>query len=190
MSINKKTIFIDLDDTLNTLVPDWLVQYNQEFLDNLQQKDILSWDIGSYVKPEAKEKFYEYLIRDTFFKNLGIQPYAKEVTKWLSEYYELYIVTAYHPKTCWNKAQWVEKHLSHINTKRIIFCNYKGLLKGEYMIDDGNHNISDFHETNPFGLPIVFDKPWNQESGNKFIRVKDWLEIKEWFQEWLKQDTE
>lgn len=183
--MSKKTILIDLDDTLNSLVPKWLELYNKDFGDNLKQENILSWNIVDYVKPEAKKVFFDYILQDGFFQQLDIQPYAYETTKWLSNYFNIYIVTAYHPKTCWDKAQWVTKNLPHINNHNIIFCNHKGLIKGDYLIDDGLHNVLEFKNTNTFGLPLVFDKPWNQHLENKFIRVKDWLEIREWFEEWL-----
>jgi 5'(3')-deoxyribonucleotidase len=184
--MDKKIILVDLDDVLNPLVPSWLGLYNKDFSDNLKQEDIKSWDISSYVKPEAKDKFLNYLSQPNFFKQLDIQPNAQMVTKWLVKYFYIYIVTAYIPSTCIDKAWWIDKYFPHISSKNIIFCNQKGLLKGHYIIDDAIHNILDFQNTNPCGLPIVFDKPWNRELKNKFVRVKDWLEIKEYFKEWIK----
>jgi 5'(3')-deoxyribonucleotidase len=179
----KKSIGIDLDSTLNNLDTVWLEVYNKEYNDNLTVKDLTSWDIASIVKPECGQKMFDYLLEPGFFKNLGIQPNAYEVTKWLSEQFDLYIVTAYHHKTCADKAEWVEKYLPHIPTRNIIFCNHKGLIKTNMLIDDGGHNILDFSESNKFGTPILFDAPWNQHLGNNFIRAKDWLEIREVIEE-------
>lgn len=177
--INKKSIAIDLDDTLNTLVDNWIRLYNKDYDDNLKKENITNWDIASFTKPECGKKLFDYTLQPNFFKSLGIKPHAKEVTKWLSEYLNLYIVTAYHPKTCLDKAEWLEEHFPHIPQKNIVFCNNKGLIKADFMIDDGGHNITDFYNTNKSSTPIVFDAPWNRYLGNQFVRAMDWLEIKE-----------
>ncbi len=185
----KKTLLLDLDDTLNQLLPTWLKFYNHDYKDNLQLEDIKTWDIYNYVKPSCGKKIYEYLLLPDLFRDLGIQPHAYEVTKWLQQYVNIYIVTAYIDKTCVDKVVWMKKHLPHIDTKNIVFCNDKSLLKAQYIIDDGAHNILDYHKTNPCGLPIIFDKPWNRDLKNKFIRVKDWLELKEVFEEIFVQNA-
>jgi 5'-nucleotidase len=181
----RKIISLDLDSTLNTLDTEWFSIYNKDYNDNLTREDIVRWETHTIVKPECGNKIYDYLLTPKFFRNLGIKPHAKEVTEWLSQYFDLYIVTAYHPKTCLDKAEWVEHYLPHIPIKNIIFCNFKGLIHTDYLIDDGGHNILDFSENNKSGLPIVFDAPWNKYLENKFIRVYDWLEIKEVISELL-----
>ena len=74
---------------------------------------------------------------------------------------------------------WLKKHFTFIKQENIIFINDKSLLHLDYLIDDGPHNIEDFK----YGLPIVYDMPYNEylEDCNVFTRVKNWLEIKQWF---------
>jgi 5'-nucleotidase len=179
----KKKIGIDCDDVLNCLVEKWLQDYNIEYNDNLQKEDIKSWDIVSYTKPECGDKIYKFLGQPNFFRNLDIKPNAQEVTKWLSEFYDLYIVTAYDRRACKDKAEWIMEHFPHIPEKNIIFCNHKGLLKLDYLIDDGFHNIVDFYKTNPYGTGIIFDEPWNRDIENKeaYHRAEDWLIIQDGF---------
>lgn len=187
--MDKKILLLDLDSTLNNLDDVWLEYYNKDYNDNLTREDIIKWETHTIVKPECSHKIYDYLKLPNFFRDLGIQPYAKEVTEWLQQYLDIYIVTAYIKETCVDKVTWIEKHLPHINPENIIFCIPKKLLKAQYMIDDGGHNILDFHKTNPCGLPIIFDAPWNRYLKNKFIRVKDWLEIQEVFEDIFKQNA-
>jgi 5'-nucleotidase len=175
--MNKKIIAIDLDEVLNNLHSDWLDVYNLEFNDNMKASDIHSWAIDEYVKPEAKNKIMDYLLEPGFFLGLGIKPHAQEITEWLSSYYELYIVTAYHPYVCRDKADWVEKHFPHIGTKNIIFCNNKGLIIADYLIDDGGHNVEAFTS----GNPLLFDASWNKYLGDKYLRVKNWVDIERYF---------
>lgn len=182
----KPTLILDLDDVTNNLVDIWLKLYNFDFDDNLTSENIKSWDIINYVKPEAKDKLFNILSEPNFFENLSIQPNAAEVIQWLENYYDIYIVTAYYVFSCVDKVKWVEKHLPFFDTKKIVFCNNKVLIKAKAIIDDAPHNILDFKRTNPTGIPIVFDKPWNRELSDGIIRCKDWLEIKEVFEEIIK----
>jgi 5'(3')-deoxyribonucleotidase len=183
--MKKKILAIDLDSTLNTLDTEWIQFYNKDFNDNLTREDMIRWEVYTYVKPECGKKIYDYLLYSNFFKNLGMQLNADNVTKWLQQFYDIYIVTAYTPSTCADKCEWVKQHLPHIPVENIIFCNNKGLIKADILIDDGGHNLVAFKETNPHGIPIVFDAPWNRDLQCKAIRVYDWLDIKENIKELL-----
>lgn len=179
--MNKKpTLGIDLDSTLNTLDIEWIEAYNKDYNDNLTREDMIRWEVDTYVKPECGKKFYNYLLLPNFFKNLGIQPYAQEVTKELSKYFDIYIVTAYHPATCVDKCEWVKTHLPHIPIENVIFCNNKGLIHTDILIDDGGHNLLAFYENNRSGLPIVYDAPWNRYLENQFLRFDDWRNIRDY----------
>ena len=47
------------------------------------------------------------------------------------------------------------------------------MIKGDFLLDDGMHNIEEFLEAG--GTPIIFDRPHNRHKGQGIIRVKDWL---------------
>lgn len=177
----KKTIGIDLDSTLNTLDKDWLDIYNEEYNDHLTVKDIKSWNTYEYVKPECGKKIYEIFNRPGFFRNLGIREHAKEVIEeMISHGHKIYIVTAYHPEICMDKANWLKEHLPLLDIQNLIFCNDKGRFSGDFLIDDGGHNIEAFASSNPNGIPLVYDGPcpWNHYLGEKFPRVKSWPDIR------------
>jgi 5'(3')-deoxyribonucleotidase len=182
--MDRKSIGIDLDSTLNCLDKRWIEElYNKEYNDNLTREDMIRWECHTYVKPECGMKIYDYLLKPNFFRTLDVKPHAQEVTKWLSEYFDLYTVTAYHPITCVDKAGWIEEYFPYIPVKNIIFCNHKGLIHTDILVDDGGHNLLAYHESNKSGLPIVFDAPWNRYLENQFIREYDWLGIKETIKE-------
>ena len=74
-----------------------------------------------------------------FFTSLEPLPGAIEAYKKLEEYFEVYILTApsYKNPLCYTeKRVWVEQHLGLDTTKNLIICKRKGLLKGDYLIDD------------------------------------------------------
>jgi 5'(3')-deoxyribonucleotidase len=180
----KIKIGIDLDCTLNNLLDVWLERYNKDYNDNL--KDPKVWVMTDIVKPECGNKIYDYLHEPGFFYKLGIQDGAAEVMKWLCEKFEVYIVTAYFPDVCYDKVRWVQKYLPFFDIKNVIFCNNKGLLNLDYLVDDGGHNIEAFQQTG-----IILDCPYNRYLDDKKYpnRVSNWKEIKELFN-WIEVNSE
>jgi len=69
-----------------------------------------------------------------------------------------------NPASYSGKRIWVENHLGRDFIDRLILCNYKGLLKGDYLIDD---NIKGKGQENFEGTQIVF--------GNKLFPT--WKEV-------------
>jgi 5'(3')-deoxyribonucleotidase len=88
-----KSIAIDLDDTLSLLGIDWIKAYNDMYGDTLQHEDITDWAIDTFVKPECGKAIYD-LLTPHLFRTAEVRPFAQEVTKWLSEFYDIKIVTA------------------------------------------------------------------------------------------------
>jgi len=175
----KISIAIDLDDTTNTLVDDWLKVYNRHYNDSLVSEDILSWEIKDFVKPECGENIFNLIKKTGWFNSLGIQPNAKEISKWLTEHFNVYIVTAYDPETCLDKHNWIKRYLPHIKRENIIFCIDKSVINCDYLIDDRDKNIIEFKQKG-----LVFDKAWNRDLKG-YDRVKDWTDIKTYFEKLL-----
>jgi len=175
----KISIAIDLDDTTNTLVDDWLVAYNKEYNDHLTIDDIKSWEIKDYVKPECGNNIFSITARNGWFDSLGIRNYAKEVIKFLTDNFEVYIVTAYHPGTCVDKHSWIKRNLPSIKNENIVFCIDKSIVNCDYLIDDRDKNIIEFKQKG-----IIFDKPWNRKLDG-YDRVKDWDDIRMYFEKVL-----
>jgi 5'-nucleotidase len=169
------SIAIDLDTTLNTLNTDWLKLYNEDFNDNLTNECITDWNIAKFTKPECGKLIYDYLKIPGFFRNLGVQPHAQEVTEWMAKEFDLCIATAYVPEACMDKCRWVDEHFPHIGSGKVIFINDKSKLNADYLIDDGGHNIEAFK-----GIGMVFDQPYNRYLENK-LRVTDWRDIGRYF---------
>jgi 5'(3')-deoxyribonucleotidase len=59
--MTRKSIGIDLDDTLNELLNKWLYDYNQKYSDNLKRDDVIDWDWTKFVKPECGKDIYKFL---------------------------------------------------------------------------------------------------------------------------------
>lgn len=166
-----------MDSTLNNITDLWLAKYNKDYNDNLTNKDLKAWEINEFVKPECGMKIFDYILQPNFFIDLDLYDLdAPDVVEWLKNYAEVYIVTAYHPYVCKDKADWIAKYLPKFNQRNIIFCNQKHLLELDYLIDDNPHTCEQFK-----GQYILMDYPWNKSLGDKYPRMENWLQVQEYF---------
>lgn len=176
----KKVIALDLDDVLNTLVTDWLYVNNCQYSDNVKPSDVRCWNIFKYVK--CGRRIYDILKIPGFFNTLGVQEDSEAVTEWLTQYYDLCIVTAFSPETVVDKCKWVSRNFPWIPEKNLIFCNNKGLIDADYLIDDGIHNLEAFK-----GTGIIFDTHHNQ-GDYPWIRLKGWIDVLAYFVKRVHED--
>ena len=106
-----------------------------------------------------------------FFSSLEPLFGALDAFRELEKYFEVYILTApsYRNPLCYTeKRVWVEKHLGLETTQKLIICKRKGLLKGDFLIDDfdypefegqqiriGQHPFPDWKSVLEYLLPLA-----------------------------------
>jgi len=172
-----KRIAIDMDEVLantNARFSEWYERYTgikitEEQLFEKGQK------IYHYVgHPELRNQLH---IKG-FFKDLPLMPDSQEVVKWLSEYYEIFIVTAAMEfrNSMEDKYDWLEKYFPFISFKNVVFCGRKDMIIADYLIDDHVKNLTNFT-----GKGILYHAPHNLDN-TEFTRVKNWKEIKTFFE--------
>jgi len=74
-----------------------------------------------------------------FYTSLEPIEDAIQSYKWLEDNFDVWILTrpSYQNPMCYTeKRVWVEQHLGLEAAKKLIICWDKGLLKGDYLIDD------------------------------------------------------
>lgn len=113
----RRIVYVDLDDTLC----DFKSAFEEAIKDN-----------PSIQYPQSQYRF---------FANLKPIQGGLEVMQALkaSERYDPYILSApstRNPLSYAEKREWVETHLGYEYCERLILCPHKGLLKGDYLIDD------------------------------------------------------
>ena len=112
----KKRVYIDMDNTL--------------------------CDYSARAKEMKEKSKYELVYPQSqygFFSSLDPIEGALAAYKTLEQHFEVYILTApsYLNPLCYTeKRVWVEQHLGLETTKNLIICKRKGLLKGDFLIDD------------------------------------------------------
>lgn len=120
-----------------------------------------------------RKKMYE----SGFFRDLPVMEDAVEVVAELQENYDVWITTAATEfRNCIiDKYDWLGEHFPFVPWKNFVFCGDKSILRGEYMIDDKAKNLAPFP-----GKKILFTASHNVNE-TKFIRVDNWLELRDYF---------
>lgn len=152
------TILFDVDGVLANLHVAWLKRYNLEYHDRLAVKDIIKWDIHELVKPECGTKVYDYLDY-TIYDEVSPIRGAREAVQYARQWSRVIFVTTPCNNHGGAKLVWLNKHGFEVDKKDYIECHDKSLIRGDVLIDDYPNNLLGF-----VGLPILFDRPWNQES--------------------------
>lgn len=170
----KKVIAIDMDCVLADFLPAWVSRINLHDDPHLKLDDILGWDIKEFVKTE--NDVYRHLDYH-FFRNLEPIKGSQVAVRKLIEEYDVYIVTTAttHPRSLTAKLEWLTEHFPYMPHSKVVLCGDKSIIRADFMIDDGVHNLETF-----VGTEILFDAPHNREE-TRFLRMKDWYEIDKWF---------
>ena len=83
-----------------------------------------------------------------FYRDLEPMPGALEAWKKLNEVFEVYICSSpswSNPSSWIDKRLWVETYLGPDAKKKLILTHNKGLVKGDYLVDDNTWNgVEDF----------------------------------------------
>lgn len=116
---------------------------------------------GDFDKLPKVERWIEGQEKEVpkgFFTNLPPIEGAIESIRKLAEMYDVYFLSTpqWSNPDCWKeKRLWVEKHFGDLMHKRLTLTHHKGLVKGDYLIDDRIANgVENFEgEHIHFGTP-------------------------------------
>ena len=170
-------VLVDVDDVVANLVEHWLSIYNDIAKDTVVVNDITDWDIAKFVKPDWKGGIYDILRRPNLYD--GVEPVdgaLDGVKRLINAGYRIVYVTAPVIETAGSKYFWLRTNGFPITQDNYVEAKDKSLIRGDFMIDDGVHNI----ETTCAGDTLLFSKPWNRDYTGS-VRVKNWKEINDWF---------
>lgn len=173
------TILIDMDDTLESLLPPWIKWLNDTYGLNVEVESITDWDINLAFPSLTKEEVFEPLSRREFWLTVLPKPGAVEyVKKLIDDGHHVYICTASHYKGLRDKMELaLFKHFPYLKWENVIVAYNKGLIHGDFIVDDAPHNLKDWKGKEH--LPLLMDAPHNRDASQTypFIRVYSWEEI-------------
>ena len=139
--MKKKTILVDQDQVVYDFLGAVMSVLNNRGY-NITRESFTEWDLNKCLGEEAVNILHEH--PDEVYE-LG-EPNTKLINllEQLQEYYNIYIVTAAWIETIPYKFEWFKKHMSFISEGNIIIARNKGMIEGDFLIDDGIHNIKSF----------------------------------------------
>lgn len=169
-----KIIAVDVDGTVaNTHLP-WLERYNNEYNDNLTEKDWISWDIHKIVKPECGKRIYKYIEDPSLYDDVKPIKGSQEKVKILQRYFRVIFVTTSTLGAAGRKLKWLRdwKFIRGDQENDYVECRDKSLVFSDYLLDDDIKNIQ---KPVPYGARtnIIYTQPWNKDFLWDY-RMKDW----------------
>lgn len=180
---SKYTILIDMDDTIEDLVPSWVDYLNMKYGYNKSLSDITDWSMKLNFPDLTEEQIGEPLSDRIFWMSVTPKPGAVEyIKKLIDDGYKIKIVTASYYNTIAFKIEEVLfKYFPYLTWSDVIVTYDKDLIKGTCLIDDGFHNL-----LGGTWDKILFDAPHNRkydETKFNMIRVFNWEAIYEYITE-------
>lgn len=171
MKEKKITLLIDQDDVLAEYIKGVTEAYNRKYATQIDAEACTSWNLYTVFGEEVETVMHE----PELFRHLEPVKDALEVFERLyrSNLFEMYIVTAANPSSVEAKFEWIREYLPFFPEDRVIVCKKKFMIKGDFLLDDGMHNIEEFLSGG--GTPIIFERAHNRDKGHGITRVKDWL---------------
>lgn len=177
MTSEKPIICVDMDEVIADALGEHIERYNRDFGSDLKVEDLHGKWIWDYVPAARVDRLVDYLRSDDFFAVLKVMPESQRVLERLQSCYEVFIATAaMEVPTSFNaKFEWLQQHFPFIPPSHTVFCGDKGILRGDYLIDDNPRQLKRFH-----GEGILFSSPANAFVTG-FRRVNDWLDVEKMF---------
>jgi 5'-nucleotidase len=173
----RKRVLIDMDGVMANTSGPWYQAIRDEYNIEVDCEKIKSWNL--HTELNLPDTIYRIIERPGFFENLPVMDNAVPVAEALWKYYDCYIVSAasYTHDNATQKWRWLQKHFPFIKKEKVIFAKDKSVIKADFMIDDGPHNLKGFD-----GWRICFDHPYNRVLDFPIdLRVSNWYEVANFF---------
>lgn len=177
MSNKKFTICIDIDDTIHYLTKAWVKWLNEKYNTTIDYYDIVDWNITQYWPNLTVDQICEALRTPEFWDTVEPMQDAIEYIQRLQENgHKIYLCTSTDYRIAPFKfAKTVEKYFPFIDRHNIIISYNKQMIKCDFLIDDGYHNMYGEY------VGLLFDTPANRKidlsNDMRVFRVCSWEEI-------------
>jgi len=173
------TILVDMDDTMEQLLPAWIRAVNEKYGRNVSCEDILSWDVSAAYPGLTREQVYSVTFEPGFWKTIEPMPGAAEaLQRLMSAGHEVFVVTATLQDSVSEKMNdLLFRYFPFLSWDQVIITSRKQMIRGDVLIDDGIHNL----EGGEYAK-LLMTAPHNRyydAEANGMIRVHDWAEIEE-----------
>jgi 5'(3')-deoxyribonucleotidase len=174
---DRPIICIDMDEVIADALSEHLLRYNRDFRERITPADLHGQWLWDVVPQNRQQTLLDHMLSEDFFAVLRVMPHAQRVIARLQSRYEVFIATAAMeiPSSFNAKFKWLNEHFPFIPASHIVFCGDKGILRGDFLIDDNPRQLRRFH-----GEGILFSSPANANVTG-FRRVRDWPDVERMF---------
>lgn len=152
-------ILLDVDGVLVDKTHEHLAAINARFGTSFTYKDVTDWNY-SYMTPEQIRYQNELWDSPTLYDN---EELSLAYLATLSELRKMgRVIACTSPFVGHASSKYRFLRRCGFSMRDIIMAKDKNLVFGDLLIDDGAHNIEEFHSR-----AILVDRPWNQHSGHQ-----------------------
>lgn len=176
--MKKLRICIDMDDTIEYLLPAWLRWLNNRYNLNVKIEDITNWDMTLFFPDLTMEQICEPLNIPEFWDMVNPMSDAIEyIPKLINDGHEVYICTSTSYKIAKEKFdRCLFKHFPFIDKHNVIVTYNKQMIDCDILIDDAVHNIVGGKYIGIL-LWMPHNKYLNVDEFENIHRCFDWKEI-------------
>lgn len=137
------TLLVDMDDTIENLIPAWVEWLNNKHGTNVKPDDVTDWNMQKFYPELSVDEVYAPLYVDEFWTT--IEP-KQDAIFYLSKIndmgFNLYICTNSNYKTIRCKLEHIiDQYFPFISWNQIINIAHKQLINADILVDDGIHNL-------------------------------------------------
>lgn len=177
--MRKLTVLVDMDDTIENLLENWVWMLNKYHHTNVVASDIRSWNISSAFPGVPADEVYAPLSSAELWERVKPLPGAvRNLKRLIDDGHSVYVVTASNPMTIHIKLEKVLfRYFPFLKPNNVIVASKKQMIRGDVMVDDAPHNL----EGGKY-LHILIDNPHNHDydaKANGIVRANGWDEIYE-----------
>lgn len=104
---------------------------------------VADYDAHKHLTIEHDPELSESKVPKGYFENLPLISGAKDAINILKTKYDLHILSTpqWSNPNCWSEKRiWIENHFGDVFFKKVTLTHNKGLLMGDYLIDDSLRN--------------------------------------------------
>lgn len=169
---NRPIVLLDMDDVITNCLRSAVKNYNTQYGTSFNYKDCNIYGLEQFFGCE-RERVLDLFREEGFFENLTPKPGSVGAINKLirSTLYDLYVVTATSDEDgseLVEKIRWFNNYIPKFNTKRIIACRDKHIIRGDVLVDD---KVSNLDACAPYMQCILMDSPTNQDCKD-YIRIR------------------
>lgn len=150
-------IILDCDDVLYRTNESALERLNEDLKTSYELEDITKWGTISKELDCRMEYFHD----PEFIKGLPVYNGAPEFLAFLMEFSDVILATSVSPCCATARLNAIRRDFPMVKPENVIICNDKSHISGDFMLDDGYHNVV----RSAAKVPVLYEKPWNRDAG-------------------------